>query len=278
MDDAEACFILSSRNEVDRTAATVKYIPRVCQHIRRADETNWLQQESHPYGGPASPELRIVLLGKTGAGKSSAANTILGRQNFEADDSADSVTKTCERGQVEIDGKKVSVIDTPGLFDTRLTEQEMKPEIEKCVYKSVPGPHVFLLVIRLGVRFTEEEKNTVKWIQENFGEEAPSYTIILFTHADALKRPLDEHIKSSSHLKVLVDEYGSRYHSFNNEDMNDRSQVRKLMDKIDILLKKNKGEHYTNEMYHDAQKKLNRERFCKCVCGLSCFLHQYYTT
>ncbi len=160
---------------------------------------------------------------ETGSGKSSTGNTILGPECFKTDVSPESVTKTCERGEVEMDGKTVSVIDTPGLFYTAMTEENMKEEIVKCVEMSVPGPHVFLLVIRLGVRFTADERNTVRWIQENFGEEASRYFIILFTHADALKgKPLPEYINESDYLKDRLNECGDRYHSFNNEDTSDQ--------------------------------------------------------
>ncbi len=205
------------------------------------------------FGLTGSENPWIVLLGKTGSGKTSAVETIVGRESF---------TNTCKIQEACVDGKNMKIIDTPGLID--VSEEKMKPELEKCVRMSAPGPHVFLLVIRLDMRFKDVAKNTTKWIQKNFGEEAVRHTIILFTHADHLRgKPLDVYIRDNPDLQAITKEFGGRFHSFNNKNMENHSQVTELIQKINKMVEKNGLLHYTIEMYQKAQGK---KQFCKCIC------------
>ncbi|XP_029931739.1 uncharacterized protein LOC115376351 [Myripristis murdjan] len=212
---------------------------------------------------------RIVLLGKTGAGKSSLANTIFEDTVFKTASSPQSQTSICKAESRSVNGRSITLIDTPGFFDTGKTEEQLKKEIVKCVIECAPGPHAFLIVLKVE-RYTDHEEGVVKKISQYFSEEAFRYATVVFTHGDDLHEGMKIHdfVNQSEGLKELVEKCGWRCCVVDNKCWKNQQdpyrsnqfQVAQLLCTIDKIMEEHNGGCYTNELLEAAEREIQKEQ------------------
>ncbi|CAL1533461.1 unnamed protein product [Lymnaea stagnalis] len=236
---------------------------------------------SHVLMSDKNKDIDLVIIGKTGNGKSATGNTILGKKSFVTSPNSKSVTKTAQFDYSEYNNRIIKVVDSPGIFDTDLSKEDglklFIDAIHNAIALNPEGYHAFLLVVRFGSRFTEEDQKTVYFLKKIFGEDFFSkFVIMVVTYGDnydaeetGVARFSDWVKTQGGSLKNLVDECGGRVILFDNkckDEVKKKTQVDQLLTMVDRLSVL--GLRYTNshfKMALDEREKMMVENILPMI-------------
>ncbi|XP_061627490.1 uncharacterized protein LOC133477124 isoform X1 [Phyllopteryx taeniolatus] len=216
-----------------------------------------------PVSSPSSPELRLVLLGRSGAGKSAAGNAILGQDEFESrPDSLVAITQECVKKKAVVAGRRVALVDTPDWFHSERTPDEVRAQISSCVALSSPGPHAFLLCVPMD-QPVKTEQRALGALESVFGPDViRKHTLVLFTHTDLLRKSgkagsgsVEAYIAGQrDDLLKLVERCGDRFHVL--ERHGGGGNVEELLEKVEQVVAEAGGQCYSSPAFQEAENRV----------------------
>lgn len=183
---------------------------------------------------PRPSELKVLLIGRRGAGKSTVGNSLVGRPVFETKFSDLPVTTKFKSESRMWRKRKIMIIDGPDLSYS----EDLISDLRK---KTPKGPHAFLLVTPLG-SFAERDKKLLDTIQSSFADEVTKYMAVLLTRKEDLGgEEVETFLKSNADLRELIQKCGGRSSVFNYRATGEEEQrqVDELLQRLVDLAEQN---------------------------------------
>ncbi|XP_063051106.1 GTPase IMAP family member 4-like [Engraulis encrasicolus] len=193
-------------------------------------------------------ERRVVVLGANGAEKTSVISALLGQTGYEIAKSP----VDCVRTTAEINGRKLTCIDTPGWwrnYSAVDTAEYIKRKLVLSVLECPPGPHAFLLVVNSEALFGEQERRAVEQHVGLFGERIWERIIVVFTSGEGQKtKSVEQYVEDGGEaLKWLMGRCGNRCHMLHSFQKGSQNEVSQLLAGIDEVVAKNTEPYFRCE-------------------------------
>ncbi|PVD35797.1 hypothetical protein C0Q70_02761 [Pomacea canaliculata] len=184
-------------------------------------------------------EVRIIIVGKTGNGKSTLGNILLGKSSFPVCCSMSSTTLGTQMDEGQFKGKQLKVVDTPDIANLGLTSDEAQRQVSEWKRLMTPDPHAILLTVRCDAPYTPTEYALYRQLQWLWGGNSLSQRLVVaFTFGDRLDLQVDTVLRTvSKELQSVVKDASGRYVVFNSKATDDEKgqQVQNLLDILEKL-------------------------------------------
>ncbi|CAL1533419.1 unnamed protein product [Lymnaea stagnalis] len=215
----------------------------------------------------SASDIDLLMIGKTGNGKSALGNSILRRKAFVSKSSSSSVTKDVAYEFGEHNGRKIKVVDGPGVGDTRMDNEKaislVMGAMQYAISANPRGYHAFLLVVKFGGRFTAEDQDTIGFLKKIFGESfIKSYCILVMTCGDNFESESQESGQNFKQwcdeqdgvFQELLRECNNRVILFDNRTQDEAKkakQISELIQMVDHL--SSSGHRYNDDNFEKAK-------------------------
>ena len=149
------------------------------------DASFWEPRIREKMAAAAKEGFTLMMIGRTGVGKSSTVNRLLGK-HIAPVGAFEVTTRSVERYPTELFGTKATVIDTPGLCDEIEEKGNDDKYLEEIKEKVSEVDCLFFVTQLNDRRVRRDEKDAIRLITKALGPNIWKHAVIVFTFADAV--------------------------------------------------------------------------------------------
>ncbi|XP_076457938.1 GTPase IMAP family member 8-like [Babylonia areolata] len=195
-------------------------------------------------------EYSVLIIGKTGNGKSSLANTITGDKNFPVGASLSSTTREAQVFTANVGRRRLKVIDTPDFINMMADKRTAQRHVDRWKVLTNSLPDVIILTVRCDVRYTKEEHDIYQAIQDRWGDRSvfQKRLMVAFTFGDRQDEDLEEELDMvCEELKSVLKDAKNRFVQVNNRARGEgrMEQLDNICRQLDTVIKQNESEDFS---------------------------------
>jgi len=211
----------------------------------------------------------LVLIGKSGAGKTNLLNHLCSAPIFVSQESANSITRTVQKAVIrsQISDRrevKFEIFDTPGLFDTTLDNETITKTMNKFFLYDCSQVHLVFIMIKQD-RVTGEFQTLLTSALSMFQKPSAPILRLVITHSEMKTRPVyQKSFFSSEFIRKLIAEWNFKQENFifvdlNLQDTNYRGESADVANMCQALMNNTVPFHKTEVFSQFTDEKFSKQ-------------------